>query len=265
MPWNRIAEGVTFYTSSTTHFHTYTDWGLIMESDNVTFPPVSGVVDGWEGMYGRSYVDFRKKYGRRKLVFDFGKAKVDSRWPSFVSTITGAIHGKKCRVIRDCENTVYYIGRCNVTSYVTHLGIGKIRIEVDAEPLKTALSNTSVTLNTTSIRTSSDAFTSQTHFEAPVAMLSVTFDADPGDITVRVSNDKASEIVITDVEAGTLLINSGDRTMFLDHGSLRTNLMPYCTKLTRFPLILPGINRISVRPTTCSITNAYVTYAPKFI
>ena len=130
MPWNRIAEGVTFYTSSTTHFHTYTDWGLIMESDNVTFPPVSGVVDGWESLYGNSYTDFRKKYGRRKLVFDFGKANVDSRWPALVSTITGAIHGKKCRVIRDCENTVYYIGRCNVTSYVTHLGIGKIRIEV---------------------------------------------------------------------------------------------------------------------------------------
>lgn len=268
MPWNRIAEGVTFYTNSATHFHTYTDWGLIMESDNVTFPPVSGVVDGWENMYGKSYTDFRKKYGRRKLIFDLGKSKVDSRWPALVSTITGAIHGKKCRVIRDCENAVYYIGRCNVTSYVTHLGIGKIRIEVDAEPLKIATSSTSVTLDASVLQTTSaEIFTGQTHFEAPVAVLSILFDTAPGNITITVSNAyaPASEIKISDVGVGRLNISSERRTIILSHGSSDTNLFPSCTKLTRMPVVMPGTNRVRVSPSNRDISNAYVTYSPRFI
>lgn len=268
MPWNRIVEGVTFYTNSTTHFHTYTDWGLIMEADNVTFPPVSGVVDGWENMYGKSYTDFRKKYGRRKLIFDLGKANIDSRWPALVSTITGAIHGKKCRVIRDCENTVYYIGRCNVTSYVTHLGIGKIRIEVDAEPLKIATSSTSVTLDASVLQTTSAAiFTGQTHFEAPVAILSILFDTAPGNITITVSNAYTpnSEIKISDVGVGRLNINSEARTIRLSYGSSNIDLFPSCTKLTRMPVVMPGTNRVRVSPSNRDISNAYVTYSPRFI
>ena len=268
MPWNRIAEGVTFYTNSTTHFHTYTDWGLIMESDNVTFPPVSGVVDGWESLYGDSYTDFRKKYGRRKLIFDLGKAKVDSRWPALVNTITGAIHGKKCRVIRDCENTVYYIGRCNVTSYVTHLGIGKIRIEVDAEPLKIATSSTSVTLDASTLQAGNyDVFTSQTHFEAPVAILSILFGTAPGDITITMRNapTSVSEIKISDVGVGRVNINSEERTITLTRMTTSTDLFPKCTKLTRMPIVMPGMNRVRVSPSNLDITNAYVTYSPRFI
>ena len=267
MSWNRISEGVTFYTASFTHFHTYTDWGLILESDNVSFPQVSGVIDRWEEMYGRSFVDFRKEYGRRKLIFDLGKSKVDSRWPALVSTITGTIHGKKCRVVRDCESTVYYIGRCNVTSYVTHLGIGKVRIEVDAEPFKTALSNVTASLDSTALKTSYVPFTGQTDFNSIISTLSFTFDSDPGDISILVSNNFGSQIDISDVDAGIVEIDGINKEISRrpSGGGTQISLMSKCTKLTRFPLVVPGSNSIRIYPNNLPITRAYVTYAPKFI
>lgn len=149
MAWSRLTEGIYFLDgisyALSLGIHTYNTWGLIMESDDVGFPELlNNDIDSYLSLQGQPSVDVNTlKYGRRKMVFSFGK-KVTSRWPALVNTITEAIHGKKKVILRDCESTYGYIGRCYVRAYKTTRGIGKIQIEVDAEPYKVSRTLTTV-------------------------------------------------------------------------------------------------------------------------
>lgn len=265
MAWNRYSEGVEFQLSSASadKFHSFNTWGLILESDDIGFPNVSGTIDKLDGFYGRQVLDFRRTYGRRTLVFNFG-CKIDERWPSLIRTITAAIHGNKCMVVRDCENSFYYIGRAKVKAWQAKLGIGKIRIEVDAEPFKYATTSTTVTATA---GTGADAGNwslnciSDFPTDAIIStVLASSADYMQCDILNYPKGDYQFESKILNV-SGTIVIDGINKRVRKGN----TNILTSCENLSRFPTLIPGLNTISYYPSSLSVSSVTVTYRAKSI
>lgn len=241
MAWNRLKEGVYFLDSiSSTLYnsmHTYKGWGLILESDDVSFPAViNNDIDSYLSTYGQIGLDVGyKKYGRRKLVFNLG-TRVSSRWPSLVKTVTDAIHGKKKAIVRDCEPNYVYIGRCYVGSYVTTGGIGRIKIEVDAEPYKVARNSTPVEFTS-----STDSFSYQYpgDYETPLNIYLEFAGYFYGDFNIAcynysINGEKLYEIsgYIPSSSSGRSFVIDGNRKMITSTDTYKV--------MYRFPVLYPG-------------------------
>lgn len=254
MAWSRLTEGITFrpLTGSNYDMHSYTTFGLILESDDVGFPDVSSFADSWDVLYDYPTMDFKKKtYGRRSMVFNFG-CKVSSRWPDLVSNVTKAIHGQKMCIIRDCEDDWYYIGRCIVNAYKTTRRIGKIQVQVNAEPFKYKLDETVVTVNYSSSSANIYYFNCNSHFNAPVsANITLTGAADY--ITLQLNRispyNNFCEVRVDDLSGSRLTID-GVRKRITEGSSTSIDKMADCSILSGFPYLIPGGNRLSVLPVT---------------
>ena len=248
MAWNRLAEGIRFLDSITSGlsygYHTYSTWGLTMESDDVGFPDLlNNDIDSYISMLGIPSLDAKtKKYGRRKMTFNFG-TKVSSRWPNLVNTITAAIHGQKKVIYRDCEPNYVYIGRCYVRAYAPTRGIGKIQIEVDAEPYKVARTSTTVDF------TDPTGFRYQYNgkYETPVTIgIYTPRYYSGGSMTLTCYNYSTSgevfyKAIIENIGSSafesTIFIRGGEKRFLFDrdYSQQPTGKMEY-----RFPVLLPG-------------------------
>lgn len=239
MAWSRLTEGIYFLDgisyALSLGIHTYNTWGLIMESDDVGFPELlNNDIDSYLSLQGQPSVDVNTlKYGRRKMVFSFGK-KVTSRWPALVNTITEAIHGKKKVILRDCESTYGYIGRCYVRAYKTTRGIGKIQIEVDAEPYKIARNSTTVDFTDSP---SSFTYDFDGKYETPVniGMYFQSAFADTFALTCR--NYSANGDILYEILGN---ITSGNYNPWISGSSKNVSFGGTYTVKYRFPVLYPG-------------------------
>lgn len=134
-------KGVTFGTD-----HSYDVYSLILTGKTIEAPEVKKYTVDIEG--GNGELDLTEYFGRvnyknRKLSFEFEALTSNVNFPTFFSTIFNALHGKKMRVILDDDPNYFYYGRLSVKA--THSKkISKITIEVDAEPYKYKLNQTTV-------------------------------------------------------------------------------------------------------------------------
>lgn len=120
--------------------HSYKDWNMILVSkdvstpepktNNIEIPGADGVIDLTEALTGDV------KYNNRKLTFEFAIRREFSKHLAIQSKISNYLQGKKLKIIMDDDKSFYYIGRCTINKFESNNTIGKLIIEVDAEPYK---------------------------------------------------------------------------------------------------------------------------------
>lgn len=231
--------------------HSYRDWGLILEKDEIKFPAASTNIDNLP-IYGIPDFDGRKTYGRRMLTLEFGKKGVE-RWPELIQQITAAIQGRKLEIVRDCEPGHIYIGRCAVDAYTRALSIGKIKITVNAEPFtysseyitETYEQAGSITLNCSS-RLETHAIVTITPRNS---LVSVSISGLTGNQSMTINNLSINTPVVIDGYKKT--VKQGSANKFHD------------CDLWQFPSLVPGRNIITI--TNGGYVNTEIKYREKMI
>ena len=237
-------------------YHSFRDWGLVLESDEVQFPDVSCAIDDLP-VYGISDFDAKKTYGRRTLSFEFGKPGV-TRWPELVKQVTAALHGKKLEIVRDCEPDRFYIGRCSVKSYTTYLHVARLKIEVNAEPFSYSMTEIAQTFSS---RTEM-AVNCLSGFETP-AIITINPQNSLAGVTISgIANDpnsgEALSITVRNLTKNRPVIIDGYRKTVTEDGE---NKYPDC-EIWQFPTLLPGENLVTSNTAYSDIT---ISYRKKFI
>ena len=126
---------VTFGTKNS-----YTDFGLILSSKEITLPKAKTntvEVPGKDGVIDLTEVlTDDVKYENRKLSFTFTVIDHFNGWAARLSEVTNYLHGRKLRIYMDWDRNYYYEGRCSVNNFKSNKRTGKIVIDVDADPYK---------------------------------------------------------------------------------------------------------------------------------
>lgn len=126
-------------------YNSSTDFGLILSAhtigkaepkiETVELPAGNGVIDYTE-YFGDVF------YKNRPLTFDFSTIRPTNEFPELFSQIQDTLHGRKMRISLSDDPTHYYIGRISVNEWKSNGRIGKLTIDVDAEPWKYKLNKT---------------------------------------------------------------------------------------------------------------------------
>ena len=121
-------------------FHSYDEWGLILQKKEIGAPePKTNQIEieGGDGVLDLTDFFGEVKYKNRSLSFTFAKPEItQSAFLALYSVVQGAIHGKKMKVILDDDPNCFYYGRVTINKWKSDRNIGEIVIEVDAEPYK---------------------------------------------------------------------------------------------------------------------------------
>lgn len=135
-------KGITFGD-----LHSYKDLSLILTSKTIGSPQAkTNTVDipGGDGSIDLTDYFGEIYYYNRTLTFEFSTIIPQKDFLELFSKIQNALHGKKIKVILDEDDEFYYYGRISVDEWKSNKRIGKIVIEVDAEPYKYKVYKTSI-------------------------------------------------------------------------------------------------------------------------
>ena len=118
-------------------YHSFKDFSLILTSKTIGQPEIKTEyveVLGADGQLDMTEAFGDIKYNNRILKFEF--AIIESQdWEVAYSKVLNYLHGRKMKVVLD-DPDYYYLGRITVLDYESSKKIGKITIEVNAEPYK---------------------------------------------------------------------------------------------------------------------------------
>ena len=125
------------------------DWNIVLTKTDITPPKVKtsivnikgadGILDLSEALNGDVIYDNRDI----KLTFSL----MDMReYSTLISKISNAIHGKKVKLRFTIDDEYYYEGRAQISQWESSKNIGKIVVNVNADPFKYRLYETSVTV-----------------------------------------------------------------------------------------------------------------------
>ena len=126
-------------------YHSYEDFGLILTKKTIGTPtPKTQIIEvpGADGEIDLTEYLGEVKYSNRPLNFEFEIIKKQTDFVSLFSRIQNCLHGLRKPIILDIDNEFYYIGRITVNEWQSNKNIGKIVIDVDAEPYKYKLNKT---------------------------------------------------------------------------------------------------------------------------
>ncbi len=116
------------------------DLGLILARKNIKFPEMQTkyiTVPGRDGVLDLSEsVAGRLVYGSRPVSFDFICICTETEWPSKISAVASAIHGKMINAVCSLEPQKAYFGRWAVEAGTFTKTGGKLSISADCEPYK---------------------------------------------------------------------------------------------------------------------------------
>ena len=120
-------------------YNSFIDFSLILTGKTIGSPEAKTSIVEIEG--GDGELDYTEYFGdvffnNRTLKFDFETIVSPSEFSSLFSQIQNALHGKKMKVRLSEDNEFYYYGRIIVNEWKSNKRIGKITIEVDADPYK---------------------------------------------------------------------------------------------------------------------------------
>ena len=127
-------KGILFDT-----FHSFDNFALILTSKTIGQPVVKTEyveVLGADGQLDLTEAFGEVKYLNRKLTFVFSIFEDSEQWADAYSNVLNNLHGKKMKIVLDDDPNFYYIGRVNVSDYMSAKKLGTITIEVNAEPYK---------------------------------------------------------------------------------------------------------------------------------
>lgn len=133
------------------NFHSYNDWGLILQKQEIGAPEPKTIqieIEGGDGVLDLTDFFGEVKYKNRSLSFTFSRPGITQKdYFALFSVVQGAVHGKKMKVILDDDPSCFYYGRVEINKWKSNKTIGEIVIEVDAEPFKQEIGVSSFTQN----------------------------------------------------------------------------------------------------------------------
>lgn len=120
-------------------YDSYLDFGLIRTGMTIGTPQpkTSSVeIEGADGELDLTEYFGDINYSNRSLSFEFQTAKTQEEFTELFTNILNALHGRKMNIKQSDDIDYYYIGRVNVNEWKSDKAIGKIVIDVVAEPYK---------------------------------------------------------------------------------------------------------------------------------
>lgn len=122
-------------------FHTYDDWKLYITNTNcignpeqytnyVEIPGRDGRLDMSEALTGRPV------YLGRKLTIELASARPKTMWDATISYFRNHINGRVCRITFDNDVSYFWRGRVHIDDFESAMTLGKFTVNVDAEPYK---------------------------------------------------------------------------------------------------------------------------------
>lgn len=126
--------GVTFGS-----LHSYNDLDLILNIKTIgkATPKIATVdIPGGDGELDCTEYFGDVKYYNRELTFEFSATKEPKRFLALYSRLQNLLNGRKMKITLDDDPGFYYVGRVTIDDWQTCKRIGKIVINVNAEPYK---------------------------------------------------------------------------------------------------------------------------------
>lgn len=125
--------------------YSYLDYGLILTKKTIGVPErKSQIVDvpGSHGQINLANYMGEPKYSNRPLKFEFETIMRQDEFMELFSRIENDLQGKELNIILDIDKDFYYIGEVKVNAWESDKVIGKVVIDVDAQPFKYKLNKT---------------------------------------------------------------------------------------------------------------------------
>lgn len=120
--------------------HSYTDLGLILNSksigvpspktNTIDIPGADGEIDLTEALTGD--IKYSNRIIKCELTHKGDYGGFLTKW----SELQNLLHGKKMKIVFDDDTYYYYIGRVTLNEWKTDKAIGRINLQIDAEPYK---------------------------------------------------------------------------------------------------------------------------------
>lgn len=121
------------------NYDAYLDFGLIRTGMTIGTPtPKTKTVDieGADGELDLTEYFGDVTYSNRPLSFEFQTPKTQEEFTELFTQILNALHGKKMSVKPSDDIEYHYVGRISVNEWKSDKAIGKVVIDVVAEPFK---------------------------------------------------------------------------------------------------------------------------------
>ncbi|MGN0906254.1 MAG: hypothetical protein ACI4NM_03835 [Bullifex sp.] len=127
-------KGITFG-----EYHTWRDFGLVIQSREITAPKAKTHYVNIEGADGS--LDFSESFGdvrfeRRTLKYTVVSIVPRSEFWTRFTEIQNALHGREFSITDDEDPDYYYIGRVTIDKWKIDKVVGSFTISVEAEPYK---------------------------------------------------------------------------------------------------------------------------------
>lgn len=146
------------------NYDAYLDFGLIRTGMTIGTPrPKIHKVDisGADGSLDLTEYFGDVTYEDRQLTFEFQTPKRQEEFNELFTQILNALHGREMKIYPSDETEYYYIGRINVNEWKSDKAIGKIAIDVTAEPYKYKSNPTVISRSITGTTTQISCFNSR--------------------------------------------------------------------------------------------------------
>ena len=120
-------------------FNSYEDFKLILNNKTITTPSAKIVtidIPGGDGVLDYTEYFGEVKYDNRKLTLEFSTIVFQDEFLELFSYIQNMLQGKKMKIFLSDDPGFYYYGRIKLNEWKSDKRIGKLVIEVDAEPYK---------------------------------------------------------------------------------------------------------------------------------
>lgn len=135
-----VSHGIEFEPLNTGEVkHTYIDFGLILESQDIETPSPKTItvsINGRDGDLDLTEAFGEVKYNNRKLKFTFSCVEYLTNWERRKTQVANFLHGQKMKITTWSDPEFYYVGRCKVDEYNSSKSQGEIVVTCDCEPYK---------------------------------------------------------------------------------------------------------------------------------
>lgn len=119
--------------------HSYNDFRLILNSKTIgKAEPKTELIDVPAADGELDYTEYfgEIRYKNRPLSFQFTSLASPADFPALYSRLQNLLNGRKMKITLTEDADYYYIGRVTVNDWETNKRIGKVVIDVNAEPYK---------------------------------------------------------------------------------------------------------------------------------
>lgn len=134
-----MIRGVLFTLDSGEKYHSWRDFALIRSSKQVGKAAVKAStidIPGADGVLDFTDYFGEPKFKNRQITIEFSCKEKMHLWDSIYSNLQNILNGQHLKLTFEEDDEFYYVGRCSINEWRSSKKIGKIVVEIDAEPYK---------------------------------------------------------------------------------------------------------------------------------